>query len=123
MKKSEHRPGVSEAYLVNRHLKLDCVNQANRDPLLDEIDQLCGIERVAFDDHDSVLHLSYDASHCQLGELEAIIDKHGAKVADGWWNSFKEGYYRFVDQNVKDNAHHKPLSCHQAPPNARTKKK
>ena len=50
--------------------------------------------------------------------IEEVIRKHGADVHDDWWTHTKESYYKFVDQNVKDNAAHKPWSCHKVPPGA-----
>jgi hypothetical protein len=36
-------------------------------------------------------------------------------VSHDWWTHFKEGYYKCIDGNVKDNANHEPWSCHQIP--------
>jgi hypothetical protein len=33
-------------------------------------------------------------------------------IGAGRWNRIKEDYYRFIDQNVKENAKQKPWSCH-----------
>jgi len=51
--------------------------------------------------------------------VEEILTKHGIQPRHDWWTHFKEEYYRFVDQNVKDNAQHEPWSCHRTPNHTR----
>jgi hypothetical protein len=36
--------------------------------------------------------------------------------AGGWWTRFRESWYRFTDENVRDNARREPWSCHRPPP-------
>ena len=47
--------------------------------------------------------------------IENIIKINGADISHDWWTNFKEGYYQFVDENIRDNAKHKPWSCHASP--------
>ncbi|SFG53002.1 cation transporter [Neptunomonas qingdaonensis] len=116
MNDSQHRLGVCEVNLVVRHLRLDKITVANKDLILAEIDAIYGIDNVSFDDKSAVLNIAYDASRCHLDGIEEIIRQHGADVAHDWWTHVKEGYYKYVDQNVKDNAAHEPWSCHKVPP-------
>jgi hypothetical protein len=117
VKKTEHRLGVSEVNLVMRHLKLEAKGVANINEAIAEIDKLYGLDAVSFDDHSQVLNLAYDASRLCLDGIEEVLAKYGIEVSHDWWTHFKEGYYKFVDENVKDNAKHAPWSCHQSPPN------
>ena len=116
MNDSKHRLGVSEVNLVVRHLRLENITENNKDHILAEIDAIYGVDNVLFDDKSEVLNIAYDASRCNLEGIEKIIRHHGADVAHDWWTHFKEGYYKFIDQNVKDNTVHEPLSCHKIPP-------
>jgi hypothetical protein len=111
----DHRVGVTEANLVVRHLKLFGVNEDNVGPIVREIDASFGIDAVSFEDNTRTLHIGYDATHCELDGIEGIIKGHGADISKDWWTNLKEGYYQFVDQNVRDNAKHKPWSCHTRP--------
>lgn len=115
MKDPEHRLGVSEVNLVVRHLKLDPNTDSDIEPALEEIDEIYGLDGVSFDQTSQVLNIAYDASRVSIEGIEAVLQKHGIEVAHDWWTHFKESYYRFVDQNVKDYARHAPWSCHQAP--------
>ena len=117
----EHRVGVKEANLVTRHLKLEGVKDENQAAMLEEVDQMFGIDSCRYDAATSTIHLAYDATHCSLDAIEALIRKYGAELADTWWNQFKESYYQFVDDNVRDNATHQPWSCHQCPPGSKNK--
>ncbi|MFD2836634.1 hypothetical protein ACFS3C_08880 [Azotobacter vinelandii] len=42
MSDMDHRPGVREAYLVKRHLKLEALDAARADAIAQEIDHLVG---------------------------------------------------------------------------------
>ncbi|MEH6542404.1 MAG: cation transporter [Porticoccaceae bacterium] len=118
MSNKEHRLGVSAVNLVVRHLKLNTVDQGVMAAALGEIDQIYGLDGVSFDEKSHVLNLAYDGSRVSLDGVEEMLRKHGISVSHDWWTHLKEGYYRFVDENVKDNARHEPLSCHKVPPGA-----
>jgi len=114
----DHRVGVKEANLVTRNLRLSNVNDENRSALMEEIDQLFGIDEASFNTKEKAIYLAYDATNINLDGIEDIIKKHGADIHDDWWTHTKEDYYKFVDQNVKDNAKRTPWSCHKRPPSA-----
>jgi hypothetical protein len=118
----DHRVGVSEANLVTRNLRLSNVNDDNREALMEEIDQLFGIDEAVFNTEEKSIYLAYDALNLNLDGIEDVIRKHGANIHDDWWTHTKEEYYKFVDQNVKDNAEHTPWSCHKSPPGAGKRK-
>jgi len=116
-----HRPGVKDTNLVIRNLRLNNVGADNRHALLDEIDHLFGIDDVSYNDEEKI-YLAYDASNLCLDGIEEVLRKHGADIHDDWWTHTKESYYKFVDQNVKDNAEHTPWSCHNSPVVAKNKR-
>ena len=116
MSNFDHRVGVSEANLVTRNLRLSNVNDDNREALMEEIDRLFGIDEAVFNTEEKSIYLAYDALNLNLDGIEDVIRKHGANIHDDWWTHTKEEYYKFVDQNVKDNAEHTPWSCHKSPP-------
>ena len=110
----EHRLGVSTVNLVKRHLKLKPSHSEKRQAAVAEIDQLYGLDSVSFNESKQRLDLAYDASRLCIDCVEDILAKHAVEVSHDWWTRFKEDHYRFVDQNVKDNARHEPWSCHQS---------
>ena len=116
MKEKEHRLGVSEANLVQRHLKLGDVNSSRIVLAISEIDEIYGMDKVSFDESSQMLDVAYDASRTCIDCIEEILGKHHIEISHDWWTRFKEGHYRFVDQNVKDNAEHVPFNCHKIPP-------
>lgn len=109
---NQHRLGVSKVNLVTRKLKLGRSEPQTLQQAIEEIDQLYGLNSVAFDDKKQILRLAYDASRIGIEDVEAILSKHGIAIDHGWWNRAKEEHYRFVDQNIKDNAAKEPWSCH-----------
>jgi hypothetical protein len=116
MSKKEHRLGVDEVNLVVRHLKLLDSDESSIASAIAEIDEVYGLDGVSFDEDSNLLNLAYDASRTCIECIEEILEKYGIEISHDWWTTFKEGYYRYVDQNVKDNAKHEPFSCHKIPP-------
>ena len=112
----KHRVGVKEVNLVVRHLKLEGVNETNRDAIIEAIDHTFGIDSVQYDDKTATLHLAYDATNCELDGLEEMFIQFDIDISHDWWTRFKEGYYQFVDENVRNNATHVAWSCHRVPP-------
>ncbi|TPH12073.1 cation transporter [Litorilituus lipolyticus] len=121
MSNFDHRVGVREKNLVIRNLKLHKVTEENSDALVEEIEHLFGIDEVSYNIKEGEIHLAYDAVNLDLEGIEQVIRKHNADIHDDWWTHTKESYYKFVDQNVKDNDAHKPWSCHKTPPDSRKK--
>lgn len=109
----DHKPGVKEVNLVSHRLKLAEVSDQAATELVDAIGQLFGMDRVAFDPRTSHLFFAYEATHCSVDKIEAVIRQHGARFDDGWWNRIKCSYYRFVDQNMNDNEAHEPHCCNK----------
>jgi hypothetical protein len=110
--RNEHRLGVSKVNLVFRHLKLEPSNQQDLHSAIAEIDHLYGLDKVSFDASKRMLNLAYDASRLCIEGIEKILARNSVEISHGWWNRFKEEHYRFVDQNIKDNAAKEPWSCH-----------
>ncbi len=116
MRKTEHRLGVSEVNLVVRHLKLLEVEEESVTKAMGEINEIYGMDDISFDRESHVLNFAYDASRTCIDCIEDILENYSIRVSHDWWTRFKEGYYRYIDQNVKDNATHEPFSCHKIPP-------
>ncbi|WP_280549196.1 MULTISPECIES: cation transporter [unclassified Halomonas] len=112
MSKQERRLGVSEVNLVTRKLKLEPCNEEALGLAIGEIDEVYGVDRVDYDTDKRRLSLAYDASRLCIDHIEAILDRHAIEISNDWWTRFKEDHYRFVDQNIKDNASKEPWSCH-----------
>ena len=113
MTKTEHRLGVSEVYLVVRHLKLEQPDNEKLEQAVQEIDQLFGLDSVSIDAKSQVINLAYDATRISIDSVEEILDRYGLEIGHGWWTHFKERYYRVTDENIKDNANSEPWSCHK----------
>jgi len=122
MNKLKHRVGVTEENLVLRHLKLCNTDEAKISAIVRDIDATFGVDAVSFEQAKQTLHIGYDATHCELDGIENIIKINGADISHDWWTNFKEGYYQFVDENIRDNAKHKPWSCHAQPPGSNKKR-
>tara|TARA_R110000744_G_scaffold24704_1_gene61734 strand:- start:115 stop:486 length:372 start_codon:yes stop_codon:yes gene_type:complete len=119
----DHRVGVRENSLVVRNLRLSKVTDENIDGLIAEIDHMFGLDEVSFNRKERTIHLAYDAANLNLDGIENVIRKHGVDIHNDWWTHTKEGYYKYCDQNVKDNFEHEPWSCHKTPPSTTKRKR
>ena len=119
----DHRVGVRESNLVVRNLRLAKVTEKNIDALIEEIDQMFGLDEVSFNRKGESIYLAYDAVNLNLDGIVEVIKKHGVDIHDDWWTRTKESYYKFCDQNTKDNFKHEPWSCHKTPPGSVKRKR
>ncbi|GAA3911480.1 hypothetical protein GCM10022228_23610 [Halomonas cibimaris] len=108
----KHRLGVNEATLVTRKLRLTPGRFPDVQKAIADIDRLYGLDGVSFNRRRQTLRLAYDASRIGIERVEEILAKHDMHVSRGWWNRTRANHYRFVDQNIKDNAATEPWSCH-----------
>ena len=108
-----HRAVVNECCLVIRHLRLDNLDHEKAEAIGQEIDQIMGVDMVSLNDDRATLNVAYDAGKVNIEDVEAIVRKHGADIAQGWWTRFKESWYRFSDDNVRANKEREPWSCHR----------
>ncbi|WP_417657951.1 cation transporter [Pseudidiomarina aestuarii] len=123
MSTNDHRAGVREINLVNRTLKLNTESVKKVREAINEIDRLVGLDSVAYDSDQNLLSVAYDASKVDLTMIEEKLGIFGVEINSGWWTHLKEEYYKFIDQNIKDNAEHTPWSCHRSPPRIKSKRK
>ena len=112
MSNNEHRLGVSEVNLVVRHLKLETAENDSVAKAVADIDEIYGLDSVSFDEKSHVLNVAYDATRICIDCVEEVLEKYQVQISHDWWTHFKEGYYRFVDDNIKENAKTEPWSCH-----------
>jgi hypothetical protein len=114
--KQKHKIGVNEDSLMIRHLRLEGPVHDNHQLIVQEIDQMLGVDAVSINASECLLSVAYDATKRQLDEIEEVVRKYQCDISHDWWTHFKEDWYRFTDQNVKDNTSHEPWSCHKRPP-------
>ncbi|MBZ9567115.1 cation transporter [Modicisalibacter tunisiensis] len=112
MSDKERRLGVSEANLVTRKLRLRACSESALQAAIGEIDALFGLESVTYLPRKRRLDVAYDATRLCLDHIRTILSRHAITVSNGWWERVRENHYRFVDQNIKDNASQEPWSCH-----------
>jgi copper chaperone CopZ len=112
MSKYEHRPGVHEAFLVKRNLKLSCMPTEALEDVRGRLLQLRGMDEVRAEPERGRLHLTYDASVLHLDRVKAALEEAGCRLDQGRWSRFRQNWYRAADTNVATNASDKPWSCH-----------
>ncbi len=109
---NSHKLGVTANYLVKRRLLLNGVFPQNGTAITETAEALIGVDAVTLDLPTGTLDVHYDASKRQLDDFIEIIKHEGSTLSATRWQRFKRGWYRYFDQNIKENAAEKPWSCH-----------
>lgn len=115
MSNVNHKTGVTGVNQVTRKLKLSGVDEGKTEALVIETRQLPGMDTVEYLPASVTLICVYDAAQCGVDAVEKVLNGYGAQFASSIWNRLKIGYFRFIDQNIKDNAAHQPHCCNKVP--------
>ena len=116
MTNTAYRDGVNAGYLVVRRIKMLEVDEAELATALATMDALFGVQSVSYNEKRKVIKVAYDGSRTDIDQLLQIIDHCNVPRVSSWWQTRKLNQYRFVDQNVKDNAKHVHVCCSKPPP-------
>jgi hypothetical protein len=111
-----HRPGVREGFLVKRRLRLQPLDDPHARDAVAAVEALIGVDWTRWDPRKRVLTLAYDAANLQLDRILERLRERGGVLDEGWWSRFRLGWYRYSDQNVRDNAKLEPFCCDKVPP-------
>ncbi|HIE56302.1 MAG TPA: cation transporter, partial [Chromatiaceae bacterium] len=71
--KQQHKVGVNENSLMIRRLRLEGPVDDNYQLIVQEIDQLLGVDAVSINASESLLNVAYDATKRQLDEIEESV--------------------------------------------------
>ncbi|MDF1644977.1 MAG: hypothetical protein P1U80_12430 [Pseudomonadales bacterium] len=119
---TEHRLGINPGFMAKHTLTLSGLNQSNKQSIVSEIDQLPCVDDVSLNEDKQTLRVAYDASHHNIDEMIAIVEKHGGVIKDSWWSRTKLGWQRQTDDNIKENAKHEAACCSKMPPGFNNKR-
>lgn len=102
---------------VRRRIKLQSLGHA-ADALAVEraLAELPGVVKVAADVEKHRVVVSYDASQQNFRNIVETMEKTGFPPLDNWWSRLKGSWYRFSDENARDNAKAPPPACCNKPP-------
>jgi hypothetical protein len=98
---------------VQRRLKYDSGSLGSIESTCDDLMELAGVHTVSVGQADGLLTVDYDAVLCGIDPIISILTKNGVDLCLGRWDRIKLGYYRFVDQNLKENNKHTPHCCNR----------
>ena len=88
------------------------MNESNAQIIAEELDELPCVDGVWLNERKQTLKIAYDASHHNIDEMIAIVEKHGAAIK----SRTRVGWQRQIDENIKDNARHEAHCCNKIPP-------
>ena len=103
------------AFDVERRIPLGAVAMGS---LQEAVQQLRAMDPVsdAQVDKQGRLRVAYDASRIGMREIEALLDQAGIARAAGFWPRLRLAWYRYLDENARDNARSGSRACCNRPP-------
>ena len=102
---------------VRRRIKLPSMKHAADGMAVERVvGEMPGVLAVLakIDKHQVVVR--YDASQLNYHSIMDTIEKTGFPPLNNWWNRFKGNWYRFFDENARENAKAPPSACCNKPP-------
>jgi len=114
------KPSVNPDHLVRRSIPIAWESAAERDEALATLAAMPFVQEASYDTATSALAVEYDASHEDLGSIEALLTGHGAHILGGWRQRLLDAWHRFQDhaQVAGRNAENEAV-VHTAPQNQR----
>ncbi len=111
--RDDHHLLNKKHYIVTRHIKLASFNSHKKEQILSTVRQLIGVDSVTISDKNDCLTLQYDASKRQLSDFECVLSKYQCRFSTSKVDTFKLGWYRFVDNNIYNNALQDPTHINE----------
>ena len=114
------KASVNPDHLVTRSIPIVWESASERDEALATLAAMPFVQDASYDAAKSALAVEYDASHEDLGSIEALLTGHGAHILGGWRQRLLDAWHRFQDhtQAAGQNAENEPV-VHTAPQNRR----
>ena len=112
---NEHRLGITPGFLTKHKLSLNGLDDNNAKAIQEELEDLPCVDGVKMNQDKGILKIAYDASHHNIDEMIAIVQKHGATLKDTWWTRVRLSLQRQTDENIKSNASHEVHCCNKVP--------
>lgn len=103
---------LNEAFLVRRKLSIPDIKGKDSDRAIREsLSGINGVQAITVDAEHKIAWVIYDSSHIGFGEIEQLLNDCGHPISDSWWSRKKSEWYRYLDENARANAQHKPVCC------------
>lgn len=102
---------------VRRSIKLQSVTHAADAVAVERaLGEMQGVLGVAAELEKKRVVVRYDASQQNYQNIVDTMGKSGFLPLDSWWNRVKGNWYRFSDENARNNAKAPPPACCNKPP-------
>jgi hypothetical protein len=88
---------VNPDHLVTRSIPIAWESDAERDEALATLAAMPFVQAASFDAAASALSVEYDASHEDIGSIEAWLTGHGAHLLGGWRRVVLDAWHKFQD--------------------------
>jgi hypothetical protein len=109
---------INPDHLVTRSIPIAWESDAERDDALATLTAMPFVQEASYDAAAAALHVEYDASHEDLGSIEAWLTGHGAHLLGGWRRRLLDAWHRFQDHAQAAASEGNPVT-HTAPQSPR----
>lgn len=90
--------------------------------ITESLRQQQGVATVRADTSRARVTIGYDVLETGYVELEGLFADGGCPLASGWAARLRRALYRYLDENTRANARHRPAPCCSDPGELYTRK-
>lgn len=102
----------NEAFAAHRKLSIPTIQGIDCIGIIHEtLDGIDGIQQVIIDVYHKQIWITYDAAQIGFGEIERLLSECRYPVSNSWWSRYKSAWYRYLDENARENAQSKAGPC------------
>ena len=81
-----------------------------------------GVHRIQADETRARITVDYDVLETGFEQLQGLFSEGGCPLAMGWTARLRWALYRYLDENARANARHRPAPCCSNPSELYTRK-
>ncbi len=109
-------PPIAAAFVVRRRVSVAGLHAAAHGRAIRQrLRALPGVREVHVDVEKGRVQITYDASRVGFAEIEAGLADAGHRRCGGIVSRMKAWWYRYLDENARDNAQSRAACCSNPP--------
>jgi|SRR5699024_449840 len=109
-----HKATSQAQFLLRRKIAVEGLNENKTGEVIQKLNHYTHVD-FAEDKQGGQLVVTFDGRRWSTNELIEFIESHGGRLKHSWWQRKKHAWYRFTDENVRDNAKHVHTCCSKPP--------
>ena len=107
---------IPTGFRLKRTVRLDGITQEQSQKIQSRFADNPNVENLSFDLNSKTMTTQYHGAYVSIDNILDILDELGVKSSQRFRDRIKLGWYRYGDENTRDNARLEPFCCSKIPP-------